>query len=178
MTQDDVRATLARMGHPLSESYYSDFEGGKTVPSPEWQDVFRRLWDDAPEIEAQPEPQPVAATGDVAHLLETVRLQQGYIERLAGAIDQQRQDIAQLADLVRSLLSGGAGTTPPAGPLPELSEGERELHGAVLAGDRQERHDSGQGEASALRVVPALPASPRTPATPGGQGSSRGPTGR
>lgn len=50
----------------------------------------------------------VASADDrIEQLLRTVELQQGTIETLAGAIDQQRRDIGDLLELVRRLLPGG-----------------------------------------------------------------------
>ena len=54
-TQNSVRATMAKMGSPISPSYYSEIEGG-TVPNEDWQAVFIRLWGSEPPPEPQPAP--------------------------------------------------------------------------------------------------------------------------
>lgn len=79
MTQDALRETLAKMGHPMSAPYYSDFEGGRAIPNDEWQAVFVRLWGTEPPPEQQ---EAATSTGDMAALVTELREQNAHLGRM------------------------------------------------------------------------------------------------
>lgn len=81
-TQDSVRATLEKIGHPISVAYYSEMESGKTIPNEEWQTVFVRLWGSPPE--AEPEQPEVAS--DTAALIAAMTAQTEAITALVGEL--------------------------------------------------------------------------------------------
>lgn len=95
LTQEAVRSMLAKMGHPISEAYYGDFERGKVnPPSPEWQDVFKRLWGELPEAEPSQAVSALQSAADqsevVAELREQnaiLREQVAVVTRLAVALE-------------------------------------------------------------------------------------------
>ncbi len=120
-TQDAVRESLGRIGHPLSEAYYSDFETGKAIPSPDWQDVFRRLWDAEPEPDLGPAPQP-AASGDLSALIAA-------IDRNTAALTAAIERVADPAVLTEVVVRTMLATLRASGAL--ASSEERSGSGAL-----------------------------------------------
>lgn len=142
MTAAEVRAWLIRdRGFGIGESAYAELEAGTALPSAEQRTHLAALFDSVP-------PSLSASTGgDVAQLLEVVRLQQEQVASLG-------RQVADLLSAVRAL----AGVRP-------LSEPERdELTEAALDADTLAQHDWGQEGATDPPASPPPPSGRRGPA--------------